>query len=477
MKMDNNTQKIKLEELEKRVNALAKKINANTLDISDINFSLSDLKANSSYSDFDEYQCRYKRRHPKQVIFAPIFFICKKNFFTKVKVRAKVIFHGDVEIDGAFNLAWEQYSFISAIINFKKEFKGITGDYSEIVEFEKSFVATKDNYHFKFQVTSTAKSADEGYCGVEWYEVRVEGADVEILNRNNDFKVFYGKYRYYLTKNEPDGGYYAQISALNEPIPSNFTKIENLVPNTKDYEEVLETFNYLYLPTMFYNKQISCYDVKDKDPGQFYFCTDKNNYIYFGKLDPIDGSYLSTVGPIGPTYTAAPPVGTHTASRLTNAASSVVSNCYPCFSFVSTGGASALCDNFRLNNKKLEMRCVEIATVAPKNWRYHFADRPNCYFLVNEKAEIYFSVGYTTNSLLFVGKGHQVSAAMADDKSINFYYTLKRNIYMKTLKYNSTTCEYTLSNHTTITPCATEYIEGMSYDYFIKKEGKWTYVR
>ena len=95
----------------------------------------------------------------------------------------------------------------------------------------------------------------------------------------------------------------------------------------------------------------------------------------------------------------------------------------------------------------------------------------------SEKAEIYFSVGHTTNSLLYVGKGHQVSAAMADDKSINFYYTLKRNIYMKTLKYNSTTCEYTLSNHTTITPCATEYIEGMTYDYFIKKEGKWTYVR
>lgn len=135
--MDNNTQKIKLEELEKRVNALAKKINTNTLDISDINFSLSDLKANSSYSDFDEYQCRYKRRHPKQVILSPIFFICKKNFFTKVKLRAKVLFHGDVEIDGAFKLAWEQYSFLSARIDFKKEFKGITGDYSEIIEFEK----------------------------------------------------------------------------------------------------------------------------------------------------------------------------------------------------------------------------------------------------------------------------------------------------------------------------------------------------
>lgn len=473
--MDNNTQKIKLEELEKRVNALAKKINANTLDISDINFSLSDLKANSSYSDFDEYYYKYKRRHPKQVIPEPIFFICKKNFFTKVKVRAKVLFHGDVEIDGAFNLAWEQYSFLSAKIDFKKEFKGITGDYSEIVEYEKTFVATKDNYHFKLQVTSTATSVSEGNCGIEWFEVRVEGADVEILNRNNDFKVFYGKFRYYLTKNELDGGYYAQISALNEPIPSNFTKIGNLVPNTKDYKDVLETFNYLYLPTMYYSN--SWYEVGSNDPGQFYFCTDYNNNIYFGKLDPIDESYLSVVGTIGTTYTAAPPVGTHKGSRLTNVGSVLSSNCFPFYSFVSSGGGSTSVGNFRLNNKTLEMRCIEVATVAPKNWRFHFADRPNCYFLVNEKAEIYFINGFTTDNLLYVGKGHQVNASMLEDKSINFYYTLKRNLYMRTLKYNSTTCEYTLSSHTTITPCATEYIEGMTTDYFIKKENQWTYVR
>lgn len=474
--MDENKQKIKLEELEKRVNALAKKINTNALDISDINFSLSDLKTNSSYSNFDEYKYMYKRRHPKKVTLEPVFFLCKKNFLTKVKLRVKVLFHGDIEIDGAFNLAWDQYSFLGARIDFKKEFKGITGDYSEIIEFERTFVATQDNYHFKMQITSTAQKANQGNCGIEWYEVRIEGADVEILNRINDFKVFYGKNRYYLTKNEPDGGYYAQMRAINDPLPSTYTKIGKVVPTTSDYANFLEPFNYQYLPRIFYNNTLQCYDVKDNDPGQLYFCSDENYYIYLGKENPLDGSYLPVVGTIAPTYTAAPPVGTHTSSRFTNVASAVAADSLPYYAFVSAGGASSNSDNFRLNNKSLIMRCVEVATVAPKNWRFHFSDRPNCYFLVNEKAEIYFANGFTVTSLLYIGKGHQVSAAMAEDKTINVYYTLKRNIYMRTLKYNSTTCEYSLTNTTTITHGATEFIEGMTTDYFIKKEGReWVY--
>ncbi len=471
-------QKIKLEELEKRVNSLAKKIQTNVYAISDMDQVVNQLIENSSYSDYDEYIYPCKRKARDSVITEPIYLTCKKNFLTRICVRAKVHFKGNGSVNGTFKVVWDQYSAPNAAINFVKEYNSIDGEISEIIETERTFVSTQDNYHFRLRTDTDSTSVSIGYGGIDYFEVRVYGADVEILNRKIDFKIFPTQNFFYLTKNTIDGCYYKKMYTQNfsENLNTGYSKVENVIPgNNSYYIGILEPFNFTYIPNCKSDSSKIQYVIDNDDPGQFSFCTDSNPATLEGKNNPEDGLYLTNPGTLGSIVSVGPPTNkVRTGFKLFTYCAIDNFNCWPVHSDPNDSGAAYLSSRFKYNSNYLDMKCCDCSTVIGKEWQNSVTRFKNNYFFITTNAEIYFFPGVESSKMIYIGKGHQVNAFSQKNRSINVYYTFKRNLYKRTLFYDVATDEYTLENKVYITPATTEYFEGKYNDYFIKKE-EWKY--
>lgn len=476
--MENDKQKIKLEELEKRVNSLSKKVQTNVYAIGEMDSLVNKLVEKASYSDYDRFIYPCKRKSYDSLKLDVIHFVCKPGFLTKVVIKIKVCFKGNVELSGKLRVYWDRYAGSDFETEMIKEYSGITEEFSEEVIFEKTFFPTKGYYCFRIHASSSATNASEGYCGIDYADISIYGVNIEILNRNLDLKVFHGNHSYYITQTKIDGYYYAKGSPFNfkKLKDLTFNKVEKLIPNTGIvYQKDLEAFNVTYIPFITCDRLKTYYLVDVNDTGKFAFSTDCTNSVYEGVNNPEDGTYLIPVGPIGSMYSVAPPTSlVRSGIALLTYSAIDLPNCYAYTSMPNESGASYSSRQLRCNNVCYETRSIEASTVVAKDWMNRATLRPNCYFIVNYLGEINFFYGYNSPSKLRVGVGHQVNAYMQSDRSITVYFTYLRNVYRRTLCYDSTTDSYSLDTSVRIFPGTLEYIEGKSTDYFTKTDG-WNY--
>lgn len=476
--MENDKQKIKLEELEKRVNSLAKKIQTNVYAIGEMDSLVNKLVENASYSDYDRFIYPCTRKGIEKVVLDVFQFLCKPRFMTKLVIKTKVYFNGINEIGGTLKFIWDQYNSVNPTGEIIKEYSGITGEFSDEIVIEKTFFSTKGNYCFRLWLDSTATSLNDGCCGIEFVDVSLYGVNVEILNRDLDLKVFHGGHYYYITQTTTDGYYYAKGSAFNFKKLSelNFKKVGKLIPNTEAYTiNNLEAFNVTYIPNISCDSLQAYYKVKTDDEGSFAFVTDYTYSIYEGVNNPTDGSYLSSAGTIGGNYSVAPPTSlVRQGSKLLTYSSVHTGTCYAHTSTPTDNGAAYSSRQLKINGVNWEEKCVEASTVVAKDWMYRAKLRPNCYFYVNYLGEIYFFYGYNSSGKIEIGIGHQVNAYMQSDRSITVYFTYMRNVYKRVLYYDSTTDSYSLDTSVLIMQGTREYIEGKTTDYFVKTDS-WSY--
>lgn len=476
--MENDKQKIKLEELEKRVNSLAKKIQTNVYAIGEMDSLVNKLVEKASYSDYDRFIYPCKRKGVDRVLGEVIRFLCKPRFMTKIVIKTKIYFKGESEIGGTLKFIWDQDDCVSPKYEIIKEYSGITGEFSEEIVFEKTFFAVKDSYCFRIWLDSTAKKQAEGYCGVDYLDVSIYGVNIEILNRNLELKVFHGIRYYYITQTTTDGYYYVKGSAFNFEKLSDlkFEKVGKLIPNTGNvYLNDLEAFNVTYIPNISYDNTLTFYSIKTDDVGKFAFSTEYTYSIYEGGNNPSDNSYLVSAGVIGGNFSVGPPTSlVRPGTKLFTYSSVTTSTCYAYTSTPIDNGAAYSVRELKINDVKYNEKCIEASTVIPKDWMHRAKLRPNCYFYVNYIGEIYFFYGYNPSGKMKIGIGHQVNAYMQSDRSITVYFTYMRNVYRRTLYYDSTTDSYSLDASVLIMPGTLEYIEGGTTDYFVKTDS-WKY--
>lgn len=479
--MDNfSHQQIKIEELEKRLNALNKKINIESSAIDELNNNLaltnqtiSSLSVDSG-QDFDSWYTYTKRWGMNNVRHDRILFTCKPYVKTKIKIKTDLFFisNSTSPLTAYIRVCLNTINVTKGKI-YEEKFQLNQGTLNRKFEFEYDFYPTKEDNTFLLLLNPGTDNFNLGSSGITSYEATVIGKDVNIITRNNDFKVFLTKENYYITRNVSDYGEYLIAPVSNCKLTSKFTKIDSVIDRTTaQNNDKFLPFSYTCVPDVSYDSTTERYKILTTWPPRFYYYYSNQNTMYFGVQNPSSGTtYIGCT--YGYSYTVGPPTSTSSYFQNIGAANTTL-DCYLGYGLGTSTKIET--QRMKLNGTNITGMWVENCVVFVKNWQ----DRPAgeiqpCYVATNSLGEVYFFDGRLATYQLYIGKGNQVNAFMQDDRSINVYMRRKHNVYKKVLLYDATTEKYTVQDGETEIPNALEYIEGMNGDYFINNLGTWEY--
>ena len=335
------------------------------------------------------------------------------------------------------------------------------------------FYPTKVDNTFLLLVNAGTDNYTLGSSGITSYEVTIFGKDVNILTRNNEFKVFLSKDNYYITRNVKDYGEYLIAPVTSVNLSSTFTTIESVIDKTTaQNNDKFLPFSYTCVPNISYDSTTERYEISTILPPRFYYYYSNANTLYIGQQNPSSGT-THIACTYGYSYTVGPPISTSLYYHNVGSANTTLD----CYLSYGVGTATKIeTKRMKLNGSNVTGMWVENCVVFVKNWEdLPAGEIQPCYVATNSLGEVYFFDGRLATYTLYIGKGSQVNAYMQSDRSINVYMRRKHNVYKKVLLYDSASGVYSVQDGEQEIPNALEYIEGMNGDYFINNLGTWEY--
>ena len=486
--MDNTIQTIKIEELEKRLNALNKNIKndeTNLILLSDHISNLAEVisllrmnvdalfKLSPYFFNYgDIFNFKYKRWGVGSVRPDRIFFVCTPGVKTYIKVTADVFYNLNTSLEPYFRAILNSTSLTEGII-YEENFSNNT-NFTKTITFTYSFVPETADNTLMFVAHSGTGDYLQGTSGYNNLKVEIIGYNVAFISRKYDFRLFITKDNYYLTKNLYDKSEFLKVPINQVDLSAPFNLVDNVRPTDIEvYKNRLHHFNVTYVPNIIKNETETALLIDDST-NRFYFSYSYNSLVLYAKQNPAPNEYSQMV-PLnrGITYTVGPPVYVVTTPYNVGA----VSSNYECSlsTMVSIPNNTSE-KEMLLNNESIPGLWVDNCSVFIKDWEDHVGEGKNCYVATNSLAEIYFFDSDMPTYKIYIGKGHQVSAFMQSNSSINIYYKWLNDIHKKILVYNLETEKYELQDGEEIIENAWEFLEGYGNDYFINKQGTWEYV-
>ena len=474
-------QQIKIEELEKRLNSLSKKlkIESNEIDAINANLTTTSQKINAlstelDTQDFDSWLTYTKRWGINNVRHDRIFFTCKPYVKTKIKIKTDLFFisNSTTALTAYIRICLNTINVTKGKI-YEEKFEITEGTLNTTFEFEYDFYPTKVDNTFLLLVNAGTDNYTLGSSGITSYEVTIFGKDVNILTRNNDFKVFLSKDNYYITRNVKDYGEYLIAPVTSVNLSSTFTTIESVIDKTTaQNNDKFLPFSYTCVPNISYDSTTERYEISTILPPRFYYYYSNANTLYIGQQNPSSGT-THIACTYGYSYTVGPPISTSLYYHNVGSANTTLD----CYLSYGVGTATKIeTKRMKLNGSNVTGMWVENCVVFVKNWEdLPAGEIQPCYVATNSLGEVYFFDGRLATYTLYIGKGSQVNAYMQSDRSINVYMRRKHNVYKKVLLYDSASGVYSVQDGEQEIPNALEYIEGMNGDYFINNLGTWEY--
>ena len=504
--MEINSQIIKIEELEKRLNSLNKKIateaqNVETInktmetvnqsidelsaDIDKVSLELEEIssgtgtggscscetesKSGEMFNCFDKIVLTKKIWGTNNIRHDRLYFICKPGVWTKIKIKADIFFETSQEQE-----CYTVFSINATGVNTNKifeEFYTVNGTFSKSIEFEYEFIPTKeDNMVLIYSNPATSTTAI-GHGGFTYMEFSIFGMNTMILTRRHDLKIFLTKDNYYITKNLDEGAEYLITPSSNVNLNGTYTKVGNVTPTLSNYQNRFFPYNYMCVPEIIYNSETGKYEFTSTP--MFYFAYTYNGSVYLGKENPGETN-LTSATTYGPSYTVGHPLSTGV-NHFNLGLNYSLQGSYLCYS-ISNSTTAKKTGRMKFNGANMEGYWVDNCSVFAKDWEDFPGQRPNYYIGINNNAELYFFPAVESTYRVYIGRGCQVNAYMQSDLSINVYYRWLTDVHKKVLKLNEETNMYELQEGEEIFQNAYEIIEGIGNDYFINKLGTWDYV-
>lgn len=475
MNLDENNI-IKFEEIEKRIHSLSKnfsKINENLINLNNNLTNLQEYVENTeTFNSFDIKNFDHGKKGYYYLSFDRIYFLCKKNCLTKLKITVNTNFFSP----GTTYIA-TMYMMLNEVA-IAKAFHSSTFEFSENTShsfvYEHYFYPTKENNYINIRINLNSSDFN---ANLEITSINIEatGRNIMFLNRKNDFRVYISKNNYYMTKNTNDGGYYLKIPVNEVDLTLPFTKIPNLIPaNVGTYNKRYYSYNHTYMPKISYNSATGKYEIDDS-VDFFVFCVNTGSLVTSGTTDPpsdvaslvdwVNKGWVYEVGHPGNTDINPRNLAfVHTASTGTNRAGLTNSDPYNSSNVF-----------IKLNGENISENFVSNVPVFAKDWE----DNPNNPYMciaTNEFGENYFFNAREATYSVYLGKGIQTNAYFQSDGSINVYMRWLDKVYKKILIYNFSTSQYELSPNITEYNNTWEILEGYGTDYFIcNNNGLWSY--
>ena len=482
--METNQQIVKIEELEKRLNSVNKSLKTQGLELISINDYFNSIntmlkifnhKLDSiffSHGNNFNYKATYglpfKVLGTGSVRPPRIYFVCNPNVKVHIKVTGKVRYETyDGASNGYLRMLLNTTSLTENIVH--EETFEYNGTFYKNFDFTYEFQPEQEGNNILFVFHCGQSFTNKGISCVEELNVEIYGCNVAFLSRDYSLRVFTTKSNYYITKNLFDSVEYKKFAINSVDLSSQFTTLTNLAPIVETYGKNLNPFNVTYVPNIILDSTNNSFIINDTNNTMFYAAYSYNNYVGYLKLEASVNSEI----PIekGFTYTVGHPINLN--NKPYNLG--IVHSNKECNLFAVISGLTDE-TSLKFNNDSDLGIFVENVTVYAKDWEDNFGNRPYCFIVTNENAEIYFLNSINSSYKIYIGKGHQVNAYMQSDLSINVYYRWINNVYKKVLIYNSTSQQYELQSGETVFENAWEYIEGYSNDYFINRLGTWEYV-
>ncbi|MDD4110504.1 MAG: hypothetical protein PHS54_03005 [Clostridia bacterium] len=464
---------IKLEEIEKRMHSLNKKLTTINDNLSLNLTNLQEYVENTeTFNTFEVKSFDQGKRGYNYISFDKIFFLCKKGCLTKMNITVNARFFST---GATYTATLYMMSNTSILSN---AFYTSSVDFSEETEhtfnYEYYFYPTREDNYIYIRINCSNSDANNSNLEIININIDATGRNILFLNRKNDFRVYITKDYYYITKNTFDGGYYLKAPSIGVDLTSSFTQIPNLIPaNVAIYNNRYYSFNYTYMPKINYNSLTEKYEIDDT-VDFFVFCVNTSGLITSGIANPPIGvpslinwtsrGWVYSVGHPG-NYDEEPRNLAIVYSASSNRPGLMNSDTYTSSSVFLT-----------LNGIAISNHWVSNVPVFAKDWE----DNPgNPYMCVatNKWGENYFYNAREATYSVALGKGIQTNAYLQTDGSINVYMRWLDKVYKKILIFNTSTSQYELSQTVTEYDNSWEILEGYSNDYFIcNNNGGWSYV-
>jgi hypothetical protein len=449
-------------------------VNNNLSELNNQLLNLQEVVENTeTFNFFDIQNFDYNKKGFGGVSWDRIHFLCEKSSLVKLKVTVNThLYSTGSTYTSTLYLMLNSLPTGTAILSETTSFAGHK-DYT--FSFEYTFYPTQEHNFINFRLTSSSTNSD--LCNLEIKSVNIEatGRNIVFLNRKSDFKVFISKDYYYITKNKTNGGYYLKVPTSNVNLNSTFTLIPNLIPaEVSSYTNKYFPFNYTYLPKIVFNSSTSKYEI-DHSETAFVFCINTNNLVTSGFTNPANGTLLTSWSTRGWVYSLSHPSENGAAPRCLGFAYTA-SLTGAALAGMSISRESTTHTYLSLNGTAVTGNWVSNVMVFAKDWE----DNPNQPFMsvaTNEYGQSFFFPALASDYIVDLGKGYQVNAYLQPDNSVTIYLRWLNKVYKKTLIFNILTSKYELSENVVEYDNTSEILEGYSTDLFVcDVNGNWSYI-
>lgn len=412
--------------------------------------------------------------------FFTCFFTCETTSYVKLKMKFQI----------EINNNEERTKNLNVILNgnvIDTHSYTVNGTLSDTYTVEYTFLPTQKNNNILYKSTET--SSTKRYCRVKLVDCFIEicGRNIEILNHQNDLKVYLSQNKYYITKNSGSTATYKILNFGDTDITSDFLPVPRPIYNVDDTlatgadKYTYTYFNYQILPVINFNSTTNKFEINNSD--LFLVASTNVGYFVYGTLLSAVPKHNSAMQRF--TYSAEYSVSSPGAKKSGNeyVIDTSAKNTYAVkdrgsYYLIFTNGvvdaSSTSSYTVTLNGNSLPGKWVHNEAVFAKDWETT-PNRKYCCIATNELGENYFFPDLEATYCVYIGEGSQTSAYMQSDGSINVYISHANKIYKYVLTFNSNTNKYELTSSTYLQD-GQAYLEGYSNDYFYKKGETWYYV-
>lgn len=470
--MDSHSQQVKIEELEKRINSLSKKIEKNQDEIAE---QIGALSSNPVYSTGDSFKLKNKICYPGEIMSPRIYIASDPNVPISINIKAKIFF--DNKLENLTNTLSINFNATNSLVNkiydlnYTEEDKEI-GYYEKDIDYSFTIMSENGANYFTMYLYPGTYVFSEGHAGILNFSATATGRNVQIITKNNELRVISTHYSYYITKAYEGKILYKRTSASYTNFDDDLSSIPLDLTNSVEKTGELYT-NFVYIPTFYANANSNSI-TENLDKTSFAY--NRRIYVDEGTVDSDFtrlSSFLSgTTGVV--TFSIGHPLLANSISAQNHG---YVGENNLLYCLTGTGSTKKQVKMLYNDNIPPE-RYADNVTVYAKSAFYRLGYYPQCFVATTISGDNYFYPAPMSTYRVYLGKGHQVQAVMNYNSSINVYMLWYGIAYKKTLNYDSETDTYSLSDEVIeLGPCR-GYIPGFYNDCFYKKvDGFWYHLR
>lgn len=412
--------------------------------------------------------------------FFTCFFTCETTSYVKLKLDFEIEINNSEQRAKTFNV------LLNGTVIDSHSYT-VNGIENKTYTVEYTFMPTSQNNNIQYKSTETTTTKRTCHTKLINCHVEICGRNIEILNHENDFKVFLSQNKYYITKNSGSTAEYKILNYGETDITSNYLSVprpvyaidDPLANSTDRYNYTF--FNYQIYPVINFNSTTNKFEIDSSDLNiATVSCVGYNTLKSLMSTVPKHSTGMQRLSYSGE-YSISSPGAKKSGDNFvidTSAANTYAvkekGNHYLIFTDGVTNLTSALYYQVTLNGVLVPGKWVHNEAVFAKDWE----TTPNRHYAcvaTNEFGENYLFTQREATYSLYIGKGSQTSAYMQSDGSINVYLSKANRIYKYVLNFNPISEKYEVASSNYVMD-GRGYLEGYSNDYFYKKGETWYYV-